>query len=228
MNIRENLELLCRTIPAHVKVIVVSKTQGPGTIMEAYSAGHRFFGENKVQELAFKASTLPSDIQWHFIGHLQTNKVRMIAPFIHMIHSIDSMKLLKEVEKEAGKSGRVIACLLQLHIATEETKFGLDMQEAFQILESPGYRAMRNIRIHGLMGMATYTEDENLIRKEFRSLSDSFNKIKATFFPSDDEFRELSMGMSGDYGIAIEEGSTMIRIGTAIFGERPKPITPEV
>ncbi len=226
MNIAKNLELLCRTIPARVKVIVVSKTQKPETLMEAYNAGHRFFGENKVQELAFKASALPPDIQWHFIGHLQTNKVRMIAPFIHMIHGIDSMKLLKEVDKEAGKTGRVIPCLLQLHIASEETKFGLDIQEAFQILESPEYRAMRNIRIHGLMGMATYTEDENLIRKEFGSLRNDFIKIKAAFFPSDDDFRELSMGMSGDYMIAIEEGSTMIRIGTAIFGERPKPITP--
>ncbi|MCX6283528.1 MAG: YggS family pyridoxal phosphate-dependent enzyme [Bacteroidetes bacterium] len=221
MNIRENLESLCRTIPDHVKVIVVSKTQGPDAIREAYSAGHRFFGENKVQELTLKSSVLPCDIQWHFIGHLQTNKVKMILPFIHLIQSIDSMKLLKEVEKEAAKIGRVISCLLQLHIASEETKFGLDVHEVFQILESPEYKAMRNIRIKGLMGMATFTSDENLIRREFSSLSDNFNKIKATFFPSDDEFSELSMGMSGDYGIAIEEGSTMIRIGTAIFGERP-------
>ncbi len=191
--------------------------------MEAYSAGQRLFGENKVQELVTKASSLPSDIQWHFIGHLQTNKVKLIVPFIHMIQSIDSLKLLAEVDKEAGKINRVIPCLLQLHIATEESKFGLDLQEAFQILGSAGYRAMKHIRILGLMGMATFTEDESLVRQEFGSLRDSFMKIRAGFFENDNEFRELSMGMTGDYHLAVEQGSTMVRIGTAIFGVRTQP-----
>ncbi|MCX6285575.1 MAG: YggS family pyridoxal phosphate-dependent enzyme [Bacteroidetes bacterium] len=226
MNIRENLELLYRSIPPYVQVIVVSKTQGPETIKEVYSAGHRAFGENKVQELTSKASALPADIRWHFIGHLQTNKVRLIVPFIHMIHSIDSLKLLKEVDKEAGRIDRMVTCLLQMHIATEETKFGLDLQEIFQILGSPDFKTMSHIRIHGLMGMATFTDNEGLVRQEFRSLRDNFMKIKTKFFPHDTEFNELSMGMSGDYGLAIEEGSTMIRIGTAIFGERLKPLNP--
>jgi len=220
MEISENLSLLHRCIPPHVQVIAVSKTQDQEAIMEAYAAGHRSFGENKVQELTTKALALPSDIHWHFIGHLQTNKVRSIVPFIHLIHSIDTFKLLQEVEKEAGKINRVIPCLLQFHIATEETKFGLDLGEAFEILESPVYKAMKHILIKGLMGMATYTDDEDLIRQEFRKLRDGFIRIKARFFTLDNEFSVLSMGMSGDYKLAIEEGSTMVRIGTAIFGER--------
>ena len=220
MNIRENLGLLYDSIPPYVQVIAVSKTQSPETISEAYSAGHRVFGENKVQELTAKASALPADIQWHFIGHLQTNKARFIVPFIHMIQSIDNLKLLKEVEKEAGKIGRMIPCLLQMHIASEETKFGLDLPEASQILDSPEFKNMNYIRIHGLMGMATFTDDKDLVRQEFRTLRENFNAIKARFFQADNNFRQLSMGMSGDYNLAIEEGSTMVRIGTAIFGDR--------
>jgi PLP dependent protein len=222
MNIRENLGLLHQSVPPGVQLIVVSKTQDIETITEAYNAGHRAFGENKVQELTAKALALPRDIQWHFIGHLQTNKVKSIVPVIDMIHSIDSLRLLKEVDKEAGKSGRVIPCLLQIHIASEETKFGLDLEEAFQILDSPVYRAMQNISLCGLMGMATFTDDEILVRQEFRHLRECFGRIKTLYFQESMEFRELSMGMSGDYLLAIEEGSTMVRIGTAIFGERLK------
>ncbi|MCX6240715.1 MAG: YggS family pyridoxal phosphate-dependent enzyme [Bacteroidetes bacterium] len=222
MNIRENLESLGRSIPPEIKLIAVSKTQSPETIMKAYSAGQRAFGENKVQELITKASTLPSDIQWHFIGHLQTNKVRLIVPFIDMIHSVDSLKLLKEVDKEAGKIERVISCLLQFHIATEETKFGLDLTEAIQLLDSTEFKAMKHIRIRGLMGMATFTDDQDLIRQEFKHLRDSFTKIKARFFRPDGEFSELSMGMSGDYELAMQEGSTMVRIGSSVFGDRPE------
>jgi len=223
MNIRDNLELLLRSIPPHVLVIAVSKTQNLETILEAYSAGQRAFGENKVQETITKAAALPADIQWHFIGHLQTNKVKLIVPFIHMIHSIDSLKLLKEVDKEAGKIKRIVPCLLQLHIATEVTKFGLDLPEAFQILESAEYKSMNHIRVKGLMGMATFTDNAEIVRQEFSLLRNSFNRIKARFFPLDQGFRELSMGMTGDYQLAVGEGSTMVRIGTAIFGDRPKP-----
>jgi len=220
MNIRENLGLLYQSIPPFVELIAISKTQGIETIREAYSAGQRAFGENKVQELIAKAPALPADIQWHFIGHLQTNKVRLIVPFIHTIQSIDSLKLLMEVEKEAGKIGRMIPCFLQIHIASEETKFGLDPPEAFQILDSVEFREMKHIRIHGLMGMATFTDDKEIVREEFVSLRQTFNKVKARFFQTDNDFRHLSMGMSGDYHLAIEEGSTMVRIGTAIFGDR--------
>jgi len=222
MNIRENLGSLLQSIPPAVSVIVVSKTQSAETIAEAYKAGQRAFGENKVQELTAKAAALPQDIQWHFIGHLQTNKVKAIVPVVHMIHSIDSLKLLNEVDKEAGKAGRIIPCLLQLHIASEETKFGLDLEEAFRILDSPAYYGMKNICIRGLMGMATFTDDENLVRQEFRHLRECFGRIKSVYFQANMEFSELSMGMSGDYLLAIEEGSTMVRIGTAIFGERPQ------
>ena len=221
MNIRENFVSLHQSIPPGVRVIVVSKTQSAETIAEAYNAGQRAFGENKVQELTAKAAALPQDIQWHFIGHLQTNKVKAIVPVVHMIHSIDSLKLLEEVDKEAGKAGRIIPCLLQLHIASEETKFGLDLEEAFRILDSPVYHGMKNICICGLMGMATFTDDESLVRQEFRHLRECFGRIKSAYFQANMEFSELSMGMSGDYLLAIDEGSTMVRIGTAVFGERP-------
>jgi pyridoxal phosphate enzyme (YggS family) len=188
--------------------------------MDAYNSGQRLFGENKVQEIISKAPLLPGDIKWHFIGHLQTNKVKQIVPFIHMIQSIDSLKLLMEVDTQAGKARKLIPCLLQLHIAKEESKFGLSVEEAFGILESSEYKAMRNIRINGLMGMATFTDHEKLIQEEFRSLRENFMKIKARFFRLDKEFRELSMGMSGDFLIALEEGSTMVRIGTSVFGRR--------
>ncbi len=224
MNIAENLRLLNHSIPVNVQLIVVSKTQSIETLTKVYEAGHKVFAENKVQELLTKAAALPSDIQWHFIGHLQTNKVRLIVPFIHMIQSIDSMKLLKEVEKEAGKIGHIIPCLLQMHIASEETKFGLDHGELIEILDSPGFRDMKHIRIDGLMGMATFTNNVAVVKQEFRTLKETFDEIKANFFSQCSDFSQLSMGMSGDYKLAIEQGSTMVRIGTAIFGERIKSL----
>ena len=188
--------------------------------MEAYLAGQRIFGENKVQELVAKQPRLPADSEWHFIGHLQTNKVRYIASFIRLIHSIDSISLLREVNREAQKNNRVIDCLLQFYIATEETKFGLSLEESRTILEDDSYKNMQNIRLAGVMGMSSFTEDEALIRSEFKTLKSYYLLIKSLYFKHDDHFCELSMGMSGDYRIAIEEGSTMIRIGTTIFGNR--------
>lgn len=189
-------------------------------MMDAFGAGQRAFGENKAQEMATKQSLMPTATEWHFIGHLQTNKVRLIAPFVSMIHSIDSLKLLAEVNREGIRNSRVIDCLLQFHIATEETKFGLDLPEAMDLLRSDSYRSMTNIRVAGVMGMATFSEDEDLVRHEFRSLRDHFGELRRSVFHDQPGFREISMGMSGDYRIAIEEGSTIIRIGTMVFGER--------
>lgn len=200
--------------------MAVSKTKPPDIVKQAYDAGHRIFGENKAQEIIVKHEELPADIEWHFIGHLQTNKVRYLAPFVTMIESVDSLKLLKEINKHALKNKRIINCLLQFHIASEETKFGLDPEEAHALLESPEYEAMENIRICGVMGMATFTDDEDTLRKEFRQLKLYFDQLKSSFFKEADWFREISMGMSGDYQIAIEEGSTNVRVGTAIFGSR--------
>lgn len=188
--------------------------------MEAYQAGQRIFGENKAQELVLKHSQLPADAEWHFIGHLQTNKVRLIASFVGLIHSIDGLNLLKEVNKEALKNNRVIDCLLQFHIATEETKFGMDINEAKVLLQSEGYQSFENIRITGVMGMSSFSDDAALVRREFNSLHEYFTELKTLFFKHQDTFSVISMGMSGDYTIAIEEGSNMVRIGTAIFGER--------
>lgn len=187
---------------------------------EAYQSGNRIFGENKARELVLKQAQLPSDIQWHFIGHLQTNKVKHLASFISLIHSIDSLNLLREVNKEACKYNRVIDCLLQFHIASEETKFGLAMAEARLILESDEYKKMANITITGVMGMSSFSDDTNLVRQEFRNLHDYFITLKSFYFAQTNTFNVLSMGMSGDYQIAIEEGSNMVRIGTAVFGER--------
>jgi PLP dependent protein len=206
-----------KEIPSHVRLVVVSKTVPAETVHEVYKLGCKIFGENRVQSLIEKQPLLPADIEWHFIGHLQTNKVRYIAPFVSMIHSVDSLKLLKEIDKEALKNNRVILCLLQFHIATEETKFGLDLAEAREILNSSELAGLKNVRICGVMGMATYTEDYDLVRREFRNLWEIFNTIQKEFFPGDANFKEISMGMSGDYKIAIEEGSTIVRIGTAIF-----------
>jgi len=220
MEIRENLERLKKEIPGHVTLVAVSKTHPAETVMEAYNAGQRIFGENKAQEMIAKQSLLPGDIQWHFIGHLQRNKVKFIAPFVGMIESVDSLRLLKEINKEAGKAGRIIPVLLQFHIASEETKFGLDMDEARQLLNAPEYREMKHINLRGVMGMASLTDDETLIRKEFSYLRSIFEELRKDYFSSNPEFSQISMGMSGDYAIAIEEGSTMVRIGTGIFGER--------
>ena len=212
-----HLQEILKEIPRHVKLVAVSKTVGVETIMEVYNSGHKIFGENRAQSIIDKQPKLPADIEWHFIGHLQTNKVKYIAPFVSMIHSVDSFKLLREIDKEAAKCNRVIPCLMQFHIATEETKFGLDMAEAYEILSHPEISSLKNIHISGVMGMATFTDDEALVRKEFRELRAIFTKIKEEFFHDDPAFREISMGMSGDYQIAIEEGSTIVRIGTAIF-----------
>jgi hypothetical protein len=212
-----HLQEILKEIPSDVRLVVVSKTVPVETIMEVYEAGHKIFGENRAQAIIEKQPLLPKDIEWHFIGHLQSNKVKYIAPFVSMIHSVDSFRLLKEINKEAAKNDRIISCLLQFHIATEETKFGLDMAEAKDILCNPELPDLKNVRICGVMGMATFTENNDLVRKEFRTLKEIFTTIQTGFFRDDPSFREISMGMSGDYRIAIEEGSTIVRIGTAIF-----------
>lgn len=209
--------LLSELTARHVRLIAVSKTQPPARMLELYRQGQRDFGENRVQEMLAKQAALPADLHWHLIGHLQTNKVRLIAPFVHMIHSVDSLKLLREIDQQALKAGRVIDCLLQFHIAAEETKFGLDETEARALLNSPDFQRMQNVRICGVMGMATFTDDETRVRAEFRGLRDLFDRLKNEFFPTAPWFREISMGMSGDWRIAVEEGSTMVRIGSLIF-----------
>jgi PLP dependent protein len=203
-----------------VGLIAVSKTHAPERIMELYALGQRVFGENKTQELAGKYEVLPKDIDWHMIGHLQRNKVKYIASFVRMIHSVDSLKLLEEINKQAQKHQRVIDCLLQFHIAREETKFGLDLQEAGDLLNDPVFPTLENIRICGVMGMASFSEDQQLVRSEFRALHQMFEALKSKYFEKQAWFKEISMGMSGDWEIAVEEGSTMVRIGSAIFGQR--------
>ncbi|MCD4732174.1 MAG: YggS family pyridoxal phosphate-dependent enzyme [Bacteroidales bacterium] len=220
MGIKENLALYKIKIPEHVKLVAVSKTKPVSDILLAYHGGHKIFGENKAQELINKQPQLPSDIEWHFIGHMQSNKVKYIAPYICLIHSVDSLKLLKEINKQALKNNRFIDCLLQFHIATEESKFGLNYEEAAEILHSESYSTMENTRVTGVMGMATFTNDEMIIRNEFKQLKDIFENLKQEFFQDDEKFKEISMGMSDDYTIAIDEGSTIVRIGSAIFGMR--------
>ncbi len=220
MYIEENLRKVELDIPENVKLVVVSKTQSPEVIRKVYDTGHRVFGENKVQELVAKQPELPEDVEWHFIGHLQRNKVRKIVPVASMIQSIDSLRLLREVNKEAVNVNRVIDCLLQFHIATEESKFGLDLKEAQEILDSPIYEEMQNIRLCGVMGMATLTDNKKLITQEFNHLRSIFQKLENTCFSNDPAFKEISMGMTGDYQLAIDQGSTIVRIGTAIFGPR--------
>jgi pyridoxal phosphate enzyme (YggS family) len=212
MTLKTNLDNLKNSLPAGVTLVAVSKTKPNELILEAYEAGQRDFGENYVQELVDKHGQLPKDIRWHFIGHLQSNKVKFIAPFVHLIHGIDSFKLLKEVNKQAEKCERVIDCLLQIHIAQEETKFGFDPNECNELVASGELEQLKNVRVCGFMGMASNTDDENLIREEFRILA----SLKKQHPP----FSILSFGMSGDLKIAIEEGSTMIRVGSLIFGER--------
>ncbi len=220
MSISDNIKKITSELGENTRLVAVSKTKPNEDIMEAYNAGQRLFGENKVQELVGKYETLPKDIEWHFIGHLQTNKVKYIAPFVSLIHGVDSFKLLKTINKEAKKKDRVIDCLLQFHIAQESTKFGLDEQEAETLLNDEQFKGLGNVRVVGVMGMATYTDDVDQVRNEFRSLKNIFNRLKERYFTSDDSFREISMGMSGDYKIAIEEGSTLVRIGSSIFGAR--------
>ncbi len=220
MSIQENIRKLRAEISDHVAIIAVSKRKSVEDIMQAYQAGHRIFGENRVQELIEKQALLPGDINWHMIGHLQTNKVKYIAGFVDMIHSVDSLKLALAIDMEADKTGRVIPVLLQVHIADEESKFGFTEDELNSLLDSQELSVLRNIRIDVLMGMATYTEDLEKIRSEFRYLGEVFSRVKNAYFAGSDHFRQISMGMSGDYEIAIEEGSTMIRVGTVIFGAR--------
>ena len=216
MDIANNLKTILKELePTKTTLVTVSKTHPPELIMEAYNAGQRIFGENKVQEMASKYEELPKDIQWHIIGHLQTNKVKYIAPFVSLIESVDSFKLLQEINKEAAKYSRVIDCLLQIFIAKEETKFGLSFDEASAIILSPETKTLKNIRIIGLMGMATLTDNKTTIHNEFKSLKQFYDSLK-----TEHNFSILSMGMSSDYKIAIEEGSNMVRIGSAIFGER--------
>lgn len=220
MTIHENLTDLAKNLPDSCTLIAVSKTQPVEKILEAYGCGQRAFGENKVQELVSKYEALPKDIFWHMIGHLQTNKVKYIAPFVSLIHSIDSLKLLEEINKQGLKANRVIPCLLQIHIAEEEAKFGFSEQEVIEFLSSSTWNNTKNIQIKGLMGMATLSENEDQVRREFRSLKTLFEKLKSRSLPDQFKMQELSMGMSGDFKIALEEGSTMIRVGASIFGKR--------
>lgn len=203
-----------------VTLVAVSKTYKPEDIETIYEIGHRHFGENRVQELTEKYEELPKDILWHQIGHLQTNKVKYIVPFIHLIHSADSKKVLKEINKQGKKINRVINCLLQFHIAKEESKYGLSLAEAKEILSGEFFKGAEHINICGVMGMATYTEDEEMIKNEFQKLKNIFDELKGEFFEKKHDFKEISMGMSGDYQLAIREGSTMVRVGSAIFGKR--------
>lgn len=218
--IKENLEKIRATVPGSVTLVAVSKTKPICDIQEAYDAGQRTFGENYPQEMRDKHEVLPKDIQWHFIGHLQTNKIKYIIPFVTLIHSIDTANLLEAVNKEARKHERVVDCLLQFHIAQEETKFGLDMGEARQLLDSEAFKAMQNVRICGVMGMGTFTDDMDEVRKEFKHLKAVFDSLKQEYFADQPQFKEISMGMSEDYPIAIEEGATLIRVGSKIFGPR--------
>lgn len=224
MSIAENIKSIQSQIkPYHCQLVAVSKTKPVPMLMEAYQAGVRDFGENKVQEMADKQVQMPEDIRWHMVGHLQRNKVKYIIPFVHLIHAVDSLKLFREIEKQAGKIDRQVKCLLQMHIAEEESKFGLSEEELFDILHSQELRQSRYIQVMGLMGMATFTDDGAQVRKEFKNLKRIFDKVKAVpDLPEQVQMQELSMGMSGDYDIALEEGSTMVRIGTTIFGSRKK------
>ncbi len=220
MGIKENLAAIKSELPPHVKLVAVSKTKPNEDIMQAYQAGHKIFGENKVQELVGKYETLPKDIEWHLIGHLQTNKVKYIVPFVYLIHSVDSEKLIAEINKRASKINRKINVLMQIHIAREETKFGMSYQEAEDLFKSNKLANYPFVNVQGLMGMATNTDDLEQVRREFRGLKEFFDYTKKTYFPDKEDFKELSMGMSHDYKIAIEEGSTIVRIGSKIFGPR--------
>jgi PLP dependent protein len=219
MSISDNIYKIKSSLPPDVKLIAVTKTHPVQKLMEVYSAGHKIFGENKVQEMCDKYEQLPKDIQWHLIGHLQTNKVKYIASFVSLIHSVDSLKLLQEIDKQALKNNRIIHCLLQMYIASEETKFGLSFAEAGELMNSSQLKELKNIKITGLMGMASNTSDENQIRMEFRSLKSFFDQYRQHLTPNV-ELSILSMGMSSDYKMAIAEGSNMVRIGSSIFGER--------
>jgi PLP dependent protein len=219
MSITQNLLQIKSQIPSNVTLVAVSKTKPVSDLMEAYDAGQRIFGENKIQEMTEKWESMPKDIQWHMIGHVQTNKVKFLAEYVSLIHGVDSLKLLEEINKQAKKHNRIIDCLLQMHIAEEETKFGLNEQELYEILNSESFKNLQNIKIIGLMGMGTFTDKQSQIKKEFQKLKrifDSTSKLKT----ENCKLKTLSMGMSGDYQLAIECGSTMVRIGSSIFGTR--------
>lgn len=219
-DIASNIISLKKEIPANVKLVAVSKTKTTDDILKAYNTGHRIFGENRVKELTEKGEFLPTDIEWHFVGHLQSNKVKHIAPLITMIQSVDTFRLLRIINKEASQVNKILDCLLQFHIAREETKFGFSMDEVKEMMGSEEFRLLDNIRLCGVMGMATFTDNHEQVREEFRCLYGYFNELKNKYFHDQSSFSEISMGMSGDYRIAIEERSTMIRIGSIIFGER--------
>jgi pyridoxal phosphate enzyme (YggS family) len=219
MSIQSNLNTIKTSLPEHVTLVAVSKTKPVSDLMEAYEAGQRIFGENKIQEMTDKYEEMPKDIQWHMIGHVQSNKVKFMAPFVSLIHGVDSLKLLQQINKHALKNNRTIDCLLQIYIAEEESKFGLDEKELNELLSSSEFKEMKNIRILGLMGMATFTENQNQIRKEFTHLKSIFDSIKS-LQSENCNLNTISMGMSGDYKLAIECGSTMVRIGSSIFGGR--------
>ncbi len=220
MSIQSNLIQINASLPPHVTLVAVSKTKPVPDLMEAYNAGQRIFGENKIQEMAAKHEEMPKDIQWHMIGHVQSNKVKYMASFVSLVHGVDSLKLLAEIDKQAQKHNRIIDCLLQMHIAEEDTKFGMDESELTELLASEEFKQMHNIRVTGLMGMATFTDDEAQIRKEFTRLKSMYDHLSQQPKTDNCQPTTLSMGMSGDYQIAIECGSTMVRIGSSIFGSR--------
>ena len=220
MSIQSNLLEIKSSLPAHVTLVAVSKTKPVADLMEAYNAGQRIFGENKIQEMAAKYEEMPKDIEWHMIGHVQTNKVKYMAAFVSLVHGVDSLKLLAEINKQAKKNNRIINCLLQMHIAEEETKFGMDEKELQELLSSEEFKQMENIKVTGLMGMATFTQNENQIRKEFTHLNSVFESLSKQPETLNLKPETLSIGMSGDYNIAIACGSTMVRIGSSIFGHR--------
>lgn len=219
MRIAENIHNIKAALPPEVTLVAVSKTKPVSDLMEAYAAGQRIFGENKIQEMTEKWEQLPKDIEWHMIGHVQSNKVKYMAPYVALIHGVDSLKLLQEINKQAAKNNRVIDCLLQIHIAEEETKFGLDASELEAILNAASFHSLQNIKVIGLMGMATFTEDNAQIQKEFQFLKSLFDQYQSVQWPNF-KLQTLSMGMSGDYQLAIDCGSTMVRIGSSIFGVR--------
>ncbi len=220
MSVQQNIISIRKHIPAHVQLVCVSKFHPDEELLEAYNAGERVFGESKVQEMCGKQQRLPKDIYWHFIGHLQTNKIKQIVPFVELIHGVDTFKLLVEINKQAEKQNRNVNCLLQVYIASEITKFGFSPDELKSLLATTEWQELKNINIAGLMGMATFTDDKNQIRSEFKLLKMLFDELKNTYFTNNTSFKEISMGMSDDYQIAIEEGSTMVRVGSSIFGVR--------
>jgi pyridoxal phosphate enzyme (YggS family) len=219
MSIQQNLNQIKSTLPEHVTLVAVSKTKPVSQIMEAYSAGHRVFGENKIQEMTEKFEVMPKDIEWHMIGHVQTNKIKYMASFVSLIHGVDSFKLLKEINKQALKNNRTINCLLQIKIADEDSKFGMSATDASKIIQSKEFSELKNVCVVGVMGMATFTEDQKQIEREFKLLKSTFDELKA-IQTENCKLQTISMGMSGDYPLAIECGSTMVRVGSSIFGER--------